>query len=271
MNKEYEITELMRDYTDDEFNIEGENAADTDKVAESVMARVKEKKRIKPMYKVLIAAAAAASVLAGAVVGSDFLSGSFTSGSGVKFKYEVSDNGSRYSYEAFLDYRGTLTAENGRLYLNTGEETVDITDLTDEKTPYIHSYTNPGTGDDAYLIAVGTPTHYEFVDLFRVEGIGWVGFGCINGSGMNRIDVEIDHYPKPVSFDLYDGDPEFFTESILRISYGVAHDHRGCLDENGVYVCVSDDNEIVPLFSEIRKSGCPEVWLINAMEQLDLT
>ena len=270
--KEIEITELMREYTDDEFNIEGENAADHEKVTESVMAQVKPKKKAKPLFKVLVAAAAAATVcVAGvAVVGSDFLSGSFTSGSGVKFKYEVSDDGSRYSYEASLDYRGTLTAEDGRLHLNTGDETIDITDLTDEKTPYIHSYTNPGTGDDAYLIAVGTPAHYEFVDLFRVDGIGWVGFGCINGSGMNRIAVDITYYPQPGEFDLYDGDHEFFAESRARISYDVAHDHYGYLDENGVYVYVNDDNETVPLFDEIRRSGCSEVWLIDAMEQLDL-
>ena len=273
--KEYRISELMENYTDNELFLEGEQTVDTEKAVSELLAQVKPKKRIKPVFKVFIAAAAAVSVLAGAVVGSDFLSGSFTSGSGVKFKYEVSDDGSDCGYEAYLHYRGTLTTENDRLYLKTGDETVDITDLTDEKTPYIHSYTNPGTGDDAYIIAVGTPTHYEFVDLFRVEGIGWVGFGCINGNGMNHIDVEIDHYPKPFQFDLYDGDPEFFTESILRISYNVAydvaHEHLGRLDENGVYVCINDDNEIVPLFSEIRKSGCPEMWLINAMEQLDLT
>ena len=266
--KEYRISELMENYTDNEFFVEGEQTVDTEKTVTDLLAQVKPKKRMKPLFKALIAAAAAVFVMAGAVVGSDLLSGAFTSGSGIKFKYEIDEEGNRIQWEAHLDYMGTLTTEDGRLYLNTGEETFDITDFTDEETPYIYSYTNPGTGDAAYLIAIGTPEHYEFVDLFHVEQIGWLGFGCINGDGMHGIEVKIRQFPELREFGALTDSPVFFADRWLEICYDNCHGHDGFRDENGNYMSINENDEIVPMLSETWDGL--DAWLISALDQLDL-
>ena len=266
--KELKISQLMDDYTDNEVCIEGETLVDNAELKGLVLEQVKTKRKVKPLFKVLIAAAAAATVcVAGvAVVGSDFKSGSFTTGSGIQFEYEVHENGS--STYARLDYIDTLTTEDGRLYLNTEDITIDITDLTDEKTPYIYTYTNSGTGEDAYIIAVGTPAHYEFADLFRVEGIGWIGHGCINGSGMNSIRVNITQYPELKEFEPSRGDPAFSADRWIDIEYNNFHRHQGYRDENGDYMSIDDNHVIVPMIPETE--NCSVAWFISAIDQLDL-
>ena len=266
--RKIDITELMDNYTDNEFNIGGETGVEAEKVVSAVLPQVRAKKKVKPIFKVLIAAAAAAFVLAGAVVGSDFLSGSFTSGSGIKFKYEIDEDGKGGGYEARLDYEGTLTTEDDRLYLNTGGETIDITDLTDEETPYIYSYTNPGTGDDAYLIAIGTPTHYEFVDLFHVERWGWIGFGCINGNGMDYIEVSTVEFPESKEFKPAEDCPIFFSDKYAHISYDGFSDYSFYRGENGDYMCINERNETTMMLSEAE--NVPGSWIVLALDQLDL-
>ena len=269
MNREYKISELMENYTDNEFFVEGEQTVDTEKAVRELLAQVNPKKRMKPLFKVLIAAAAAVFVLAGAVIGSDLLSGSFTSGSGIEFEYEVSEDG--FGYTAYLHYTDTLTAEDGRLYLNVYEETIDITDLCDRTTPYIHTYTNPGTGEDAYIIAVGTPVFYEFVDLFYVEGMGWIGNGCINGSGMDSIRLQITQFPHLIEFKAPDGSSAILADRWMEMSYYSAHEHHGYRDENGDYVDFNANGEIVPMLPEAWRDDCLEAWLLSALEQLDLS
>ncbi|MCH5200362.1 MAG: hypothetical protein J1F60_05315, partial [Oscillospiraceae bacterium] len=58
MKKELDITKIMDDYTDNEFFVEGEQAVDTEKAVGELLAQVRPKKRMKPIFKVLIAAAA---------------------------------------------------------------------------------------------------------------------------------------------------------------------------------------------------------------------
>ena len=271
MKKELDITRIMDDYTDNEFGIEGEQAVDTEKAVTDLLAQVQpKKKKMKPIFKVLIAAAAAVFVLAGAVVGSDLLSGSFTSGSGIEFKYEIDGEGNGFGYEAHLNYMDTLTVENDRLYLNVYDEAIDITDLCDRTTPYIHTYTNPGTGEDAYIIAVGTPVFYEFVDLFYVEGLGWIGNGCISGSGMDHIEVSVREFPELIDFEARDGYPPFLVDRYVEITYDNSHRHQGYRNENGEYVSFNDNDEIVPMLSETWQEDCLDAWLISALDQLEL-
>ena len=131
---ELKISRLMDNYVDNEVCIEGDTWVDNEELKGLVLEQAKTKQRMKPLFKGLIAAAVAATVcVAGvAVVGSDFKSGSFITGSGIEFEYELRENGSTTS--AYLDYLDTLTTEDGGLYLNTGDITVDITDPTDEDT-----------------------------------------------------------------------------------------------------------------------------------------
>lgn len=66
--KEVKISELMSSYTDNEFQIEGEQTVDTEKAVKAVSQRIssKQKTKVRPLFKALIAVAAAAA-LTGAV------------------------------------------------------------------------------------------------------------------------------------------------------------------------------------------------------------
>lgn len=166
--REYEITELMRDYTDDEFNIEGENAADSDKVLQSVMMQVKPKKKVKPMFKALIAAAAV-MVLAGTVTAATMaIRGGYRTPTGIDVSYEADENYSSWSMSYDLDNAPIRLEESGRLMFVADGQNIDITDLVDENTPYIYSYDN-SEGDTCYIVAGGAAGDYGYLELFPVK------------------------------------------------------------------------------------------------------
>ena len=265
MNKEIEITELMREYTDDEFNIEGENAADTEKVVESVMAQVKPKRKIKPLFKVLIAAVAAV-VLAGAVTaGTLVLSGSFTSALGREVDFSVSDDKRSVSLVGSLDVsrEQAIKKEDGRLYFTVGDQHTDITDLIDRQTPYIYSYTNAESGTDVYVIAGGTPDEYGFVELYYMESIGWYGLGWANELVDSNISVML-FYPLPSQqkYEHVQGYANFYVNYII---YDDINGNR-MLDknENEVY----HDHSFLDQMPETWREDCHEAWLFSALEQL---
>ena len=195
--KELKITELMREYTDDEFNIGGKNAADTEKVLENVMGRVKPEKKVKPLFKVLVAAAAAVAVLAGAVTAGTVLTGSYTTVTGrhVEWEYDYNENGfeSGWTSSTTKELEDVLTLRDGRFYFDIDGESTDITDLIDRTTPYIYTYTLPESEKSAYVIAGGTAEEYAVVDLVYTEDTGWFGAGVINGNAPNStVSIRIE-------------------------------------------------------------------------------
>ena len=260
MNKEIKITELMREYTDEEFNIEGENAADTEKVLESVMGQVKPKKRIKPLFKVLIAAAAAVCVAGGTVAASAFISkGTVTTAAGGYFAFDIQEDGSWKGGGSIGNQVDVVTMEDGRLYFNLNGKSTDITDLVDRTTPYIYSATVPETGEPSYIIAGGTPEEYGFVDLVYVEGIGWEGDGNINGDPVNSM----------------------IWVTIGKDSWGYAYEHGWYLTDEST--CITYSMHIVDggeSFADFQSSGAAmlptwrdeyrDAWIVEALLQLDL-
>ena len=249
--KEYEITELMRAYTDDEFGIEGENAADTDKVVESVMGQVTAKKKVKPLLKV-IAAAAAAAVLTGATVLAVTLNGSFTTITGQQVDYEMDGDIGNIRVTPG-EYKNVITLENGRLYFTTRNERTDVTELVNRDTPYILPYTNADTGKDAYLIAGGTPDNYGYVDLTYIADFGWHGAGFLNGDSTKSIITSAgDGWFMVVCSDYDDtnGNGRFDPDTD---TFFPGHNHGG--------------KDTLPFN---WRSECDEAWLIDALEQLDL-
>ena len=176
--KEFEITELMREYTDDEFNIEGENAADTDKVLNSVMLQVKPKKKVKPLFKALIAAAAAVVLAVTATAATIVISGGYKTATGLDVSYwaegdysgwSISSNGEHPVAPIELD-------ENNRLVFTADGQNVDITDLVDDNTPYIYSYTN-SEGNACHVVVGGVLGDYGYIDLIPIQlqdgSVGW--------------------------------------------------------------------------------------------------
>ena len=174
--KKYEITELMRNYTDDEFNIEGENAADSGKVVENVMAQVKAKKRMKPLFKVLVAAAAAAVALAGTATAVTLVAGGFFhTATGTYIEYnEVEDYPSALSVT--FDTHGEtspIELRDGRLWFVCDGQELDLTGLIDEETPYIYTYENEDSGESSYVVVGGTTEEYGYADIFTINDERW--------------------------------------------------------------------------------------------------
>lgn len=261
--KELEITELMREYTDDEFNIEGENAADTEKVVESVMGQVKAKKKAKPLFRVLIAAAAAVVVLAGAVTAGTVLTGSYTTiiGRQVEWEHDYDEEGygSGWISTTTGELEDVLTLRDGRLYFNVNGDSTDITDLIDRTTPYIYTYTIPESEKPAYIIAGGTAEEYAVVDLVYTEDTSWFGVGIINGDALGgSVDVQI--YSNVSSSGEMKHYYDYCSDIDYRISYTIWDD-----DLRPVKDYSYDVTRIYPTWRDDA-----DAWLIEALLQLEL-
>ena len=176
--KEYKISEIMEDYTDNEFFVEGEQTVDTEKAVSELLGQVKSrKKRIKPLFKVLIAAAAAV-VLAGAATAATIAVSSFTTATNLKVTGTY-NNVHTDSSEEIVPIR---VEEGNRLIFTADGDYTDITDLVDENTPYIYRYIND-MGYECYVIVGGTAGNYGYVDLYTV--------------GMGRWDADLTNARTP--------------------------------------------------------------------------
>ena len=171
MNKEYKISELMENYTDNEFFLEGEQTVDTEKAVNDLLAQVRPKKRMKPLFKV-IAAAAAAVVLAGAATaGTLVLNGSFKTPTNINVSYKAEGDSCYVHFDSTEETSPIKVEENDRLYFIADGEHTDITDLVDENTPYIYSYVNT-EGFTCYIIAGGAAGDYGYFELLPVGDTG---------------------------------------------------------------------------------------------------
>ena len=177
MKREIDITMLMDSYTDNEFNIGGEAGVEADKVVSAVLPQVKQKKKVKPLFKV-IAAAAAAVVLAGAAAAATLAVSSFTTATNLKvtgtYNYVHTDLS-----EEIVPIR---VEEGNRLIFTAGGDHIDITDLVDENTPYIYRYTNE-MGYECYVIVGGAAGNYGYADVYTV--------------GMGRWDADLTNAETP--------------------------------------------------------------------------
>ena len=73
-------------------------------------------------------------------------------------------------YDVSDAYVSPIEERDGRLWVKTGGEEKDITDLVDENTPYIEALDrtdSDGEYYEAYLIVGGTPGNYKYVELFN--------------------------------------------------------------------------------------------------------
>ena len=260
MNKKIEITELMREYTDDEFNIEGENAADTEKVVENVMGQVKAKKKVMPLFKVLVAAAAICAV-GGTVMGASILTnGKLTTAAGRDITFGAyHDHQEMTATQDGLDT--VVTLEDGRLYFNMNGKSTDITDLTDRQTPYIYSYTVSETGNPAHIIAGGTPEEYGVVELVYIDVMGWQGDGVINGK-IAGSDVRVNVFEPDDQYSYVRG--WYRSNQTFNITY------LRYLENDGEYEALGhwhgSEADILPTW----RDECEEAWLIEGLAQLGL-
>lgn len=183
--KKVEIIRLMDNYTDKEFffeDTEDSSGTDSKGVKARVMSRVKPftvKKRI----KITAAAAAAAAVLSAAAVAvnSGIFSGSYKTASGITVDFRNND----WHVHFNSDYEPCVYRDGRTIFTALGEDK-DITDLIDEKTPYICSYKN-SAGLQSYLIVGGRPGNVGFAEVSNIgaeEEPWWFGMG-----GLYEIDT----------------------------------------------------------------------------------
>lgn len=262
MNKrEIDITELMDSYTDNEFNIGGEAGVEAEKVVSAVLPQVKQKKKVKPLFKVLIAAAVVAVCVIGgtaaAIANPVIMTGRFITPTGTEFEYKVDGNGA-YDVVTRGDTVMPIKSEDGKLYFVLNGESVDVTDIIDRETPYIYSYDIDENEKPGYIIVGGTPEEYGYVELYYVEEAGWFSSGHAEGDhlsgyvGVRYIDgkLEISYYT--IQLD----DEGMVIQSVdddgtIHFNYITDHDHTG-----------------VPSAGE--RDGCPEAWLLSAVEQIGI-
>ena len=257
--KELKISQLMDDYIDNEVCIEGETWVDNEELKSLVMEQVKPRRKMKPLFKVMIAAAVAAACVTGATVGAIALGSGFTTADGASI-----NTGTAY-YGPYVEYadedEDTVTLENGRLYLNLEDERIDITDKIDRKTPYIYSYTISGTGKPGYVIAGGTVDEYAYVTLAYIEDLGWFGFGSINGDVRNFGSADVFK------------DPEDSDKQRFYVTYGQypSYDEEGNEEGKEFSTHHSHYNYIMGKgFVSFEDCDCPDAWLLNALEQIGL-
>lgn len=75
--------------------------------------------------------------------------------------------------EAFFSYDGEVnnpvTLEDGRLWFNTGDQKIDLTDKIDANTPYIYERTDLQTGNTGYVVLGGTVDDYGWAEFFTAD------------------------------------------------------------------------------------------------------
>lgn len=188
------ITELMDNYTDNEFLIEGEQLADVEKVLQGVSARAKVKKHLRLRTKIIIAVAAAFIGLFAITAATPTTT--FVTRLGRVYKWiETADQYISYgrnSDNVVAPYK----IVNGRVIftaVDEGEEEIDITDLISEIKPFIYKYRKAASNGKIYdcIIAVGGTLD----DLGYCEGYFKINDnGEICGATSHGTNTGCDHY-----------------------------------------------------------------------------
>lgn len=187
------ISEIMDNYTDNEFLIEGQQAVSSDEIAAGVMDKIKVKKPLKLKAKILIIAAAVVT-LAG-IMGAAINDAFFTDQLG----NEISHFGAWSStYGDMIPPYTIVESEEGKkVFFTANNEYIDITD-----------YINRGENYYYYFSEVDNQTN-EYPAILCVGGtIDDMGFGeyyvhCdFNGSGIAASNVGVPD----------EGDKEWFVK-----------------------------------------------------------
>ena len=272
MKKELDITRIMDDYTDNEFFVEGEQAVDTEKAVGDLLAKVQpRKKKMKPLFKALIAAAVAV-VLAGTATAAAVIinSGVFTGASGTEYNYFLEEDGFGMSWHGADIINDLMTLEDGRLYLNVDGGHIDITERIDRRTPYIYPYTVPETGDIGYVIAGGTTEEYGVVELTYIAGYGWMGNGAVNSDYLSEnngdcIDVRVGEEVVPAEIH---GANHHFSVCYRDMSNEQRHQHIDRADT--IWAPYSSTFHQTVSKAVDWREECVDAWIIEALVQLDL-
>lgn len=187
--KRIDLFQLMNAFQDEEFEPEEECFVDENKVKETVMTQVRQKKRKGRKVLVLAAALAACLALAGWTYGERIYQ--FISGSQVTISGSAGMGSGTVTLSDGLDENGDptiITLEEGRLWFVAGDQRVDVTDQVDEETPYIWTQWLED-GSLHYIVVGGTPEDYGwFEGVTAPDGSG-------GGSGILHSRTDLPNEP----------------------------------------------------------------------------
>ena len=176
--KRIDLFQLMNAFQDEEFEPEEECFVDRNKVKETVLAQVRQKKRKGRTVLVLAAALAACLALAGWSCGEQiyqFFSGGWVSIGGA-------DDGPTMAMSNGLDENGEptiISLENGRLWFVADGQRVDVTSQVNENTPYVWTQWEKNGGLH-YIIVGGTPEDYGWFEGIELPGDSGGGSGMFH-------------------------------------------------------------------------------------------
>lgn len=183
--KRIDLFQLMNAFQDEEFEPEEECFVDENKVKETVLTQVRQKKRKGRKVLVLAAALAACLALAGWSYGEQIIH-LLSGGQVIRGGTGGAGYGTVIMSDGY-DENGNptiISLEDGRLWFVAGGQRVDVTDQVDEETPYVYTTTD-GEGNLHYIIVGGTPEDYGWF-----EGVQFPD-GSGGGSGVphSRTDL----------------------------------------------------------------------------------
>lgn len=214
MGKQYNISELIDGYTDNEFLIEGESGADSEAVLNGVMAKVKPKKRLRLSMKIF-AAAAVISIMS-VIVGASLPKTVYKLADGTIMS--ISDGLIEYDgNDASTDYDNIYVVEDGRVYFTFDGQHIDITDLIDFDNAYFYRsdiVDSMGETHERWIAVGGTPEH-----------IGWIeeiadSDGIFRHSSLHGSIEYYQYYVNGEVLTFLDGEESLYEE------YGVKYPSR---------------------------------------------
>lgn len=234
--KRLRISSLMDEYTDTEFFPAGGSAVSSETIKERVLARAKvqtKKKQMPRKKKVLLTAALAAALVLLAGAGFPYFQHRLVGGT---LSFEQTTDGRSTS----LVHNGPIVKqEDGRLVFTQDDgQSIDITNLVSEETPYIYDDSDPEREMIYYIVMGGTPEAYGWFEWVQVP----YPFDDSNSDVYYAFDF--DEYGSPVMI-IYDFEfisPDGINRGISAMGYG------------GV---VLDD-------------FTPPPWLLAGIEELDI-
>ena len=192
--KKIEISKLMNEYVDEEFQPKEERLVDEKRVKALVCARVRRGRLRK---RRIFLAAAVLTVCLG-LVGWGYGERIFQLAGGGQVTIGGSDG------EGYVEARGSngydengqplvLSLKEGRLWVMARGQRVDITDQVDEKTPYVDTWWDE-EGNLYYVMVGGTPEDYGWYQgVTAPDGSGGgngVLSSCAGGSSEGQDNPE---------------------------------------------------------------------------------
>lgn len=164
MGKQYNISELIDGYTDNEFLIDGQQGADTEAVLNGVMAKVKPKKHLRLGVKLLVAAAVVG--IMSVMVGASLPKTVYKLADGMTMS--ISDGLIEYNGDdRYSDYDNIYKIEGGRVYFTFDGQYIDITDSIDLDNAYYYRsdmVDSRGGVHERWIVVGGSSEHIGWIE-----------------------------------------------------------------------------------------------------------